>query len=190
MSSNLPIGWEDRNNQMSEHDLKLGGDAANKFAAKSASVYHQQQQDGLRVEYQNSEQVKAFYMKKIEQEEKQSNSATSTSTTTPMGWESRQAQRAVQAKQFGVFSSKNGGISTANTDIQASSSNDDNNNKKGTNTEQRRPPEALLVDVATHSLNAMSEALTQNPTIAFSAEERAAFAQAMQRAMQAIANCR
>ena len=33
-NQNLPLGWGDRNNQMSEHDQQLGGLAANRFASK------------------------------------------------------------------------------------------------------------------------------------------------------------
>lgn len=38
MSNDLPYGWGQRNNQMSEHDMKLGGIAATKFASKQLSL--------------------------------------------------------------------------------------------------------------------------------------------------------
>ena len=35
MSNNLPVGWGDRNNKMSEKDINLGGVAATKFGGRA-----------------------------------------------------------------------------------------------------------------------------------------------------------
>jgi hypothetical protein len=191
-SSNLPIGWDNRNNQMSEHDIMLGGDAANKFSS-SSNVY----QDNDTIEYQNSEQVKAFYMNKIAQEEAAAAAATkddTSSSTTPIGWESRQAQRDVQAKQFGVFAkNSNNNNAPPPTTIPRSNTSSSNEHMNAVTRSRRRPPEAMLVNVAVHSLNAMSECLEQqnpNNNVVLTAEERVAFASAMQRAMNVIAKCK
>ena len=106
-----------------------------------------------------------------------------TTTNVPVGWEDRQRNRDVQAKQFGVFSSKNPQPqSTAPTTLQTATN-------KAKPSSSNSSAEAALVKVAATTLDTMAQCLEQNP-VALSQEERAAFAAAMQRAMAAIAKCR
>jgi hypothetical protein len=60
MASDLPLGWEDRTNRMSEHDIALGGVAATKF--RSTNAY-----DNAPIgTYQSSDQVRAHYLQQME----------------------------------------------------------------------------------------------------------------------------
>jgi hypothetical protein len=174
--ASLPEGWGDRNNEMSEHDMKLGGDAQNKFANKNAYA------DESGVVYKTSDQVKAFYMQKIQKEvAKVATSAKSSSATmvaatnsVPFGWEDRQRSREAESKQVGAFSRNNNGpqqVISTTPRMESSSA------------------EAALVRVAAHTLDIMAQTLERNP-VALSVEERAAFAASMKKAMDAIAKCK
>lgn len=178
--SQLPVGWGDRNNTMSEKDRKLGGDAANKFATKSMSAY-----DEGGAGYKTSDEVKKFYMKQIDHQQQQQQQEISVSATPsasasalPAGWEDRQKIRGVEAKQYGVFSRNPPPAPNAT----ATHSTPSNSNSHST-------AEAALVNVATTTLDAMAQSLEQNP-VPLSPEQRATFAAAMQRAMGAISKCR
>ena len=115
-SSDLPFGWGSRNNQMSEHDMKLGGIAATKFAAKNSY-------DGdTTSSYKSNDQVRDFYLRQ-ERDQNPSDTAagrqpqqllggatsteentSSSSSSLPAFWENRQKERDLQAKQMNVFS--------------------------------------------------------------------------------------
>lgn len=169
-SSNVPIGWESRNNQVSEHDLKLGADAANRFVSKNVTNSYE---DTGSSSYRNSEEVRAFYMKKIEEQEllqarPQPHSAL------PLGWEDRQRQRKNETEQYGAFA--------AATTSKATPASPPRQQQHPTSAE------AALVRVATHNLDIMAQTLESNP-VSLTSEDRAAFAAAMQRAMNAIASC-
>jgi ribosomal protein L12E/L44/L45/RPP1/RPP2 len=90
-----PIGWDNRHNQMSEKDIMLGGAAATKFANKNS--YADDSPENMT--YRTSEQVKAFYMKKIEDEimeqeqQQQVAQAGAGSSVPPLGWEHRQKEK-------------------------------------------------------------------------------------------------
>jgi hypothetical protein len=157
MASNLPFGWGDRNNTMSEHDMKLGGDAANRFASSSSSngAYG----DGIDATYKSSDEIKAFYMKQIDLK--------NTNTNVPDGWEQRQKIRQVEEKQYRA-------VTEAVPPATATASS----NK----------PEVALLEVATHTLNALAGTL-EGQNVSLPMEERAAFAAAMKRAMDALAKC-
>ena len=164
MASNLPSGWGDRNNTMSEHDMKLGGDAANRFASKSNSngAYG----DGTDTAYKSSDEVKAFYMNQIDLK---STPTSESSSSVPLGWEQRQKVREVEEKAY-----KAGAGAKAAPPAPATASS----NK----------PEVALLEVATHTLNALAGIL-EDQTVSLPMEERAAFAAAMKRAMDALVKC-
>ena len=69
-NDSLPIGWNDRTNQMSEHDMKLGGIAATKFGTKGGmtmkNAYSDSNNDGV---YQTSDQVRDFYYSRQQQQQ-------------------------------------------------------------------------------------------------------------------------
>lgn len=162
MASNLPPGWGDRNNTMSEHDMKLGGDAANRFASSSSSngAYG----DGTEAGYKSSDEVKAFYMNQIDLKSANTNQS---SSSVPVGWEQRQKIRQVEEKQYRAVAE-----AALPAPVTAAS------NK----------PEVALLDVATHTLNALARTL-EGQTVSLPMEERAAFAAAMKRAMDALVKC-
>ena len=73
-NNELPIGWNDRTNQMSEHDMKLGGIAATKFSTTKGGVTmtnaYSDSSDGI---YQTSDQVRDFYYARQQQLETMEN---------------------------------------------------------------------------------------------------------------------
>jgi hypothetical protein len=131
MASNLPIGWGNRNNTMSEQDM----------APSSKGAYG----DGTKAAYKSSNEVKAFYMEQIDLKSTNTNA----SLSPPVGQ--------VVGKQNGALASSN-------------------------------KPEVALVQVATHTLNALAGTL-EGQTVSLPMEERAAFAAAIKRAMDALAKC-
>mmetsp|Transcript_15720 Transcript_15720/g.23815 ORF Transcript_15720/g.23815 Transcript_15720/m.23815 type:complete len:180 (+) Transcript_15720:136-675(+) len=172
--SSLPPGWEDRNNQMSEHDMKLGGVAATKFASKAVNAYSEG--DDL---YKTSDEVRDFYLKKQDYPGIAVNE--SDNNGVPEFWEERQRTRALEEKQYGVFASKN---KNKNKNV------DDNLNvsaKKHNNKEQEiYSPQAALVKVTTNSLETLALTFEHNPSLQVPAQDRAALAIAMKRAMDAL----
>lgn len=160
--SSLPPGWGDRNNQMSEKDMKLGGAAATKFASRSHTAYGNGDDA-----YKTSDQVREFYNKKREEE------AAAASSVVPDGWEDRQKQRLTEAKQYGAFA-RNPPPGTAPKKTESSSSD-------------FAGAEVALVQVATHSLEALAKTLENGPKVSLPMEERVAFANAVKRAMDALA---
>ena len=200
--ASLPLGWVDRTNTMSERDIKLGGDAANKFSssgkagrANRSSVYTEGDAG-----YKTSDEVKAFYMEKIAKEEEEQTKAAATVdhkvvasfsavegleagpalASLPAGWEARQTAKEVYGKQQGAFA--------RNPPKQM----------QATPTENVSPPsappsgpsaEAALLSVATHALNVLGQTLDGNPDAKISGEEKAAFAEAMKHVLGALARC-
>ena len=166
----LPLGWESRNNTMSEHDIKLGGDAANKFSNKGAYAAGNGTSEG----YKTSDEIRDFYFKKIENTiSDDSHDNKNKNDALPSGWEGRQKLREIESKYY---------ISNAT----------DPSNKQ---IKQQRPLdktsiETKFVKVATVTLNELAEALEDNPTAILSEKNRGEFASAMRRALNAISQCR
>jgi hypothetical protein len=135
MASNLPPGWGDRNNTMSEHEMTFGG--------KKNGAYG----DGTEAtSYKSSDDVKAFYMKQIDMKTTNTN------------------ESLLQVEE----------LAKAAPPVPAMASS----NK----------PEVALVQVATHTLYALAATL-EGQTVSLPMEERAAFAVAMKRAMDALVKC-
>jgi hypothetical protein len=169
--SNVPAGWENRNNEMSEHDMKLGGAAATKFANKSlAANAYGENPSGT---YKTSDQVREFYFQKTHRDglgdgiEQQPQAAAGDSL--PAGWGARQKERDVQAQQFEIVDARNPTTTTSGGGSDVASS-----------------AEVALVQVATHTLNTLAATLEQHPT-KIPLKDRHAFAEAMKRAMDAMA---
>ena len=155
---------------MSEKDIKLGGAASKKFAV-SASAYSGRDSDV----YQTSEQVREFYY----QQQKQQDEAverTTTSSVLPEGWEERQRNREVEAKQHGVFASTTAHIPDV-VNVEPT---------KDTAERDVIPPEVAVLRMTTYSLETLAQTLAANNT-KLPHEDRAAFAVAMKRAMDALA---
>jgi hypothetical protein len=139
MASNLPAGWGDRNNTISEHEMTSSG--------KKNSAYGDGTEAGA-TSYKSSDDVKAFYMKQIDLTINANGSSSSL----------RQVEELAE--------------NAPHAPASASS------NK----------PEVALVQVATHTLNALAATL-EGQAVTLPMEERAAFAMAMKRAMDALAKC-
>lgn len=165
--SNLPLGWGDRKNQMSERDMKLGGIAATKFAAKNAY-------DGTtNATYKSDDQVRKFYLDSYQTSTGRDLAPAAGSSGTPDFWADRQKERNLQAQQMGVFASKA--------------------NASGPSHQATRSPagayssEVALVRIATQTLETMATALEQKPDATIPMEERTAIAAAMKKAMEVLA---
>mmetsp|Transcript_20823 Transcript_20823/g.30828 ORF Transcript_20823/g.30828 Transcript_20823/m.30828 type:complete len:177 (-) Transcript_20823:214-744(-) len=164
--SSLPLGWEDRNNQMSEHDMKLGGIAATKFASKAVNAYSEGDNT-----YKTSDDVREFYLNKDEAKVDQLDSGSGV----PDFWEERQKHKALEEKQYCVFSSK------SNDSVAHASAKEED--PKG---HQIFSPEVALVKVTTDTLETLASTFEQNPSLLIPAEDRAGLAKAMKRAMDAL----
>lgn len=146
-SSQLPTGWENRSNRMSEKDIKLGGMAATKFIDRSianvvnndntnddnsnndttagtGNAYSGDSTGG----YQNSDKVRAHYLNRMEQHQQQQQQQANenpfstnrnNSSVTPIFWEERQEMRQLEAE--GLRNKDGPGINGV-SDGQASSS--------------------------------------------------------------------
>lgn len=55
--TSLPVGWEDRSNSMSEHDMALGGSAATRFSRRKGAY-----EDTSSAAFQSSDQVRQHYL--------------------------------------------------------------------------------------------------------------------------------
>lgn len=196
--ANLPSGWGDRHNRMSEHDMKLGGMAATKFGGAKSAYEH----DPISTEYKNSEQVRDFYLNDFQKpgagagtgtsgdgnnapNNGSSSEAIKRKSNVPDFWAERQTEKALQAKQMGVYSQ--------NTSTAAAASSDENimqqSNPKDDESSDSLSAEVALVQITTQALQKMSNVLggncCNNANIPMA--ERAAFAQAVKDAMDALA---
>uniref|UniRef100_A0A7R9WTK7 Uncharacterized protein n=1 Tax=Craspedostauros australis TaxID=1486917 RepID=A0A7R9WTK7_9STRA len=182
MSANndaLPLGWGDRNNQMSEHDMKLGGMAATKFAKKDTVMpTNNAYADDTSGTYKSSDQVRDFYLSKISTT---THVASSASQSLPAGWESRQRSRDSEAKQYGVFS-RNPPPVAATTAATTEVVTDDPN---------FRGPEVALLQIATQTLESLTSSLqatSSKAPVALTLQEKTDFANAVKNAMAALSN--
>ena len=185
MSNNLPVGWGDRNNKMSEKDINLGGVAATKFGGRAKNAYDSDAAanggDSTNVDYKTSDQVREYYLNEMQ---KTRDSASSLevnrgSLNVPDLWGEREKEREIQAKQMGVFSRNNAPDNNnskvdRNVDAQSSSSH-------------QLSAEVALVQIATHTLEKMTNSLEGKRNINIPMEDRAAFAKALKGAMDALA---
>jgi hypothetical protein len=172
--NSLPFGWGKRNNEMSEHDMKLGGIAATKFASKNSY-------DGASgTSYKTSDQVRDFYLNDVQRmggsDADTQEQDKSKYSSLPDFWEARQKEKDLQSKQVGVFSRKG----THKEHEEAS------NNGCGSDV-GILSSELALIQIATHTLNTMTKAMENKKNVKIPHGERAAFAKAMKEAMDALA---
>ena len=203
--TNLPLGWADRHNTMTEHDMKLGGMHATKFSAKNSYSSHNNNSTtsasgGI---YNNSDQVRQFY---LNESQKQNDDGSSNNTSSKMGknnvpdfWENRQKEKQLQAKQMGVFAKQSDRSSlnqnqqqqqpAETTTVQSTSGrettyidghNDDNNDNDAPE------PEVALIQIATHALDALAKSLSKKKKVVIPMEDRASFAKAVKQAMDVL----
>ena len=206
--SSLPIGWENRSNSMSEKDMKLGGIAATKFIDKSLSNSGSSSSSSSNLPennsyskttsgvYQNSDQVREHYLRQIEQQNQQqqkkqahddslfaSGNRHGSQGSTPMLWEERQQMRKLEAEGFRSQDTK------TSTGMKTSSLASSPQPISSTSSKSTIPSaHGALVKVATHTLDSLADVLENDTNaVEISMEDRAAFAKAIQRAMQALA---
>ena len=153
---------------MSEKDRRLGGDAANKFASPSA---YQAAGDGSA--YQTSEQVRQHYYKSLDATSK---------TAVPVGWEDRARIRTAQAEHYGGSTKTE--LPAAPTATVPSTRAASQSTSTTTNSSNAQ---LALLRLTTQSLEALAATVLQDDMLYFPSNDRAAFAQAMQKAMAAMA---
>jgi hypothetical protein len=160
--------------------------------------------------------VAAFYMSQIEKERAErvsaaaaaaaaggpGSAAAASSSSLPSGWEERARVRDAEAKAYGVAAppgqTASGGGGTgfnppslaspvfgADRHARAATASGMIDLEDGTSTGAAY----CLLSVATHALEQLARTLRATPT-AFADEERAAFAAAVKRSMDAVARCR
>ena len=204
--TNLPLGWADRHNTMTEHDMKLGGMHATKFSAKNSYSSHNNNSTssasgGI---YNNSDQVRQFYLNESQKQNDVGSSNNTTTTSSKMGknnvpdfWENRQKEKQLQAKQMGVFA-KQSDRSSLNqnqqqqqqsaeaTTVQSTSGKEtaciDGHSDENDNAPE---PEVALVQIATHALDALAKSLSKKKVV-IPMEDRASFAKAVKQAMDVL----
>ncbi len=190
-NNNLPPGWGDRHNKMSEHDMKLGGMAATKFSAKN-SYSDNPTVAAAGGSYNNSDQVREFYLNESLRQGDESNISligknNNSNSSVPDFWESRQKEKELQAKQMGVFAKKSD-QSSKQYHQPIASAQSTNGNKKvciDEHDDDTPEPEVALVQIATHALDAVAKSLSKRKVL-IPMEDRAAFAKAMKEAMDAL----
>jgi len=190
-TSTLPSGWGNRNNQMSENDIKLGGVAATKFGGTPKNAYENSTEGGGDIAYKTSDEVRDYYLSEIQRTGGGDNPQEKSKSNVPSFWEDRQKEKMIQAKQMGVFS-KN---TTSNDTVKVDNDKMDTTIQKkksmesdgANNTTSIQSAEVALIQIATHTLEKVAQSLDGKDNIKIPVEERAAFAQAMQKAMNALA---
>lgn len=198
--ADLPLGWGGRHNQMSEHDMKLGGMAATKFIATGLNAYENDvagngNNGNTNPGYKNSDQVREHYLRESQKTggSISINSNTSSSgdssakkqakegqSNVPDFWEERQKLRNLQAKQMGVFSNK-----PTEAVIISKENGRANNNNGGSILSLSA--EVALVQTAAFALEKMTQSLRGRGDVKIPTAERAAFAEAVKGAMDALA---
>ena len=168
--SSIPQGWGNRHNTMSEKDLKLGGMAATKFASRQSGAY-----DGVAAGvYQNSDQVRQHYLRQQEMHGGSCTDSSAVKKELPVGWEDRQRQRDMEQQIMADRDASDARVS-ANVDVST----------------EVQDSTLALVRLSTQTLETLALTLssvrqqgsqTQIPTA-----DRAAFAEAVQKALQILA---
>ena len=195
--ADLPVGWDDRHNQMSEKDIKLGGMAAKSFGGTARRNAYDNDNDSSNCGYKTSDQVREYYLSEMQRTAAGSNNndnhkiysgplegTTSKSNNLPDFWEDRQKEKELQAKQMGVFS-RNESNDTKTDNIFSSKIS--TSYAKGVGADHGgNKAELSLVQIATYTLEKLTIAL-EGKEIKIPMKERAAFAKAIQGAMNVMA---
>ena len=204
--TNLPQGWADRHNKMTEHDMKLGGMHATKFSAKNSYSSHNNNSTtsasgGI---YNNSDQVRQFYLNESQKQNDVGSSNNNTSSSkmgknnVPDFWENRQKEKELQAKQMGVLAKQADRSSlklqqqqqsAGTTTVQSTSGKEttyiDGHNDDTNDDDAPGEPEVALVQIATHALDALAKSLSKKKVV-IPMEDRASFAKAVKKAMDVL----
>jgi len=186
-TSTLPSGWGNRNNQMSENDIKLGGVAATKFGGTAKNAYENSTEGGGDITYKTSDEVREYYLSEIQRTGGGDNPQEKGKSNVPSFWEDRQKEKMIQAKQMGVFS-KESAVRVDESKVDSAIQKKRSIESDGSNdTTTIQSAEVALIQVATHTLEKVAQSLEGKNNIKIPVEERAAFAQAMTKAMNVLA---
>jgi len=186
-TSTLPSGWGNRNNQMSEKDIKLGGVAATKFGGTAKNAYENSTEGGGDITYKTSDEVREYYLSEIQRTGGGDNPQEKGKSNVPSFWEDRQKEKMIQAKQMGVFS-KESAVRVDESKVDSAIQKKRSIESDGSNdTTTIQSAEVALIQVATHTLEKVAQSLEGKNNIKIPVEERAAFAQAMTKAMNVLA---
>ena len=199
--ADLPVGWDDRHNQMSEKDIKLGGMAAKSFGGTARNAYENDNDGCINRGYKTSDQVREYYLSEMQRTSGGGTSSdnhhissgsvegVSSKSNLPDFWEDRQKEKELQAKQMGVFSDSY----DTNTDSNMYSTNISTSHEKGIKFDNDAKDgassfsaELALVQIATHTLEKLTIAL-EGKAIKIPMNDRAKFAKAIQGTMNAMA---
>ena len=190
--ADLPVGWDDRHNQMSEKDIKLGGMAAKSFGGTARRNAYENDNDSSNCGYKTSDQVREYYLSEMQRTAGSNNSDNHNISSGPVPsksnlpdfWEDRQKEKELQAKQMGVFS-RNDSNDTKTDNIFSSKIS--TSYAKGVGADHGgNKAELSLVQIATYTLEKLTIAL-EGKEIKIPMKERAAFAKAIQGAMNVMA---
>mmetsp|Transcript_10187 Transcript_10187/g.11654 ORF Transcript_10187/g.11654 Transcript_10187/m.11654 type:complete len:213 (+) Transcript_10187:109-747(+) len=198
--NNIPFGWDKRNNQMSEEEIKLGGDASNKYSSSNSTLTQNAYADETSGSYKSTDQVRDFYMSKIEASEKAnetkgssspeaSKHAAPSSSVLPHGWAERQKIRSVEELQYGVASSKKQQQQVGSSAMTMERSQPVGGDQAPSETAKgnERTAEVELIQGATHTLEALARFLDRSGgNINVPVEDRSKFANSIKRAMDAM----
>lgn len=183
---------------------KAGGNESSNSGSISGATNAYSGASGV---YQNSDQVREHYLRQLDQQQQQQEDSpfaashrhgqhNSGSSTTPMFWEERQQMRQLEAEGFRTQAARNARRGTNAFPEAAVAATPQPMPQAQPSSERSTSAscsaQVALVRVATHALEGVADALEGDnknnngmPTIPL--EDRAAFARAVQRAMQALA---
>ena len=181
-----------------------GAAAAGTFSSKGliAGAYA----DGSE-SHKSSEEVEAYWMKQIESE-RASAAAQGRETNLPYGFDQREKTRAAEAKAYGAADAAGGARSAYGGATPGSGVPERTSAPTFAHSERHAAPDAAaapfstpsgsegalvaevaLVRVATHTLETLTATLRAKP-VPLDAEDRAAFAAAVKKSLDAVLHCR
>jgi len=193
--------------------IPQGAAAAGTFSSKGliAGAYA----DGSET-HKTTEEVEAYWMKQIESE-RASAAAEGRETSLPYGFDQREKMRAAEAKAYGAADAAGGASSayggatpgfinrpaTAPRDSDATAAAFARSDRHAAHTSAAAAPssrlqeleaekvaaETALLRVATHTLETLAATLRAKP-VPLDAEDRAAFAAAVKKSLDAVLHCR
>ena len=183
-------------------EIKQGAAAAGTFSSKGliAGAYA----DGSET-HKTTEEVEAYWMKQIESE-RASARAEGRETNLPYGFDQREKTRAAEAKAYGAAagpggsSSTHGGATSASGAAGATAPTFARSERHAVPDVAAAPSsspsaegapvaEVALLHVATHTLETLTATLRAKPVL-LDAEDRAAFAAAVKKSLDAVLHCR
>ena len=180
---------------LTSHTIVQGAAAAGTFSSKGliAGAYA----DGSET-HKTTEEVEAYWMAQIENEKQMAGETGKTGL--PWGFEQREKMRAAEAKAYGASDASGGSAgsqyggatpgSTVSQTLNKAFSSDRHAAVAPTSSSSSPfVAEVALLRVSTHTLETLTNTLTAKP-VPLDAEDRAAFAAAVKKSLDAVLHCR